>query len=248
MPRVSASEQRQLALRRRNQILDAATTVFAAHGFSRATIRDVARAAGLAKGTIYIYFPSKTDLLIGILDRLNETNQRAEDLAQGLSGDPKTFFTSYLAHRLSVLSPGFDMLRAVLPEVLVNGELRALYYRRVIAPTMALGEQYVQASVEQGQLRPVEAALAVRAISGLVLGLLVQQMLGDDYLAAHGSDVAGPLASLLFDGLRADARQPSEDDARYEGGEGHTGDAEHAGATSNRRCGHRLMASSLTPV
>lgn len=217
MPRVSATEQHQLALRRRNQILDAATAVFAAQGFARATIRDVARAARLADGTIYIYFPSKTDVLIGILDRLNESDQRAEDLAQGLLDDPKRFFTAYLAHRLSVLSPSFDMLRAVLPELLVNSDLRALYYQRVIAPTLALGEQYVQASIEQGQLRPVDVALAVRAISGLVLGLLVQQMLGDDYLTVHGSDVAGPLASLLFDGLRSDALLPDEEDAGQAG-------------------------------
>jgi TetR/AcrR family fatty acid metabolism transcriptional regulator len=109
MPRVSNAEQNQLVATRRNQILDAATRVFAAQGFTRATIRDIARAAGLADGTIYIYFPSKTDLLMGILDRLNETDQRAEDLAQGLSGDLKSFFTAYLAHRLSVLSPSYDI-------------------------------------------------------------------------------------------------------------------------------------------
>jgi len=193
---------------RRKQILDAATQVFAERGFHRATIKDIARVAGIADGTIYIYFASKTDLLIGILDRLNETEQRDEHLAQALTPDLQEFFAAYLAHRLSVLAPTYEMLRAVLPELLVNAELRTMYYQRVIAPTMALGEHYIQALVEGGQLRPVEAPLAARAISGMVLGLLVLQMLGDDYLATHGPAVAGPLAALLFDGMRPDTEQP----------------------------------------
>jgi AcrR family transcriptional regulator len=208
MPEMVDSGQTQLAAARRTQILDAATSVFAATGFSRATIHDVAQAAGLADGTIYIYFASKTDLLIGILDRLNETEQRGEHLAQALTSDLQEFFASYLAHRLSVLAPTYEMLRAVLPELLVNAELRTMYYQRVIGPTMALGEHYIQALVEGGQLRPVEAPLAARAISGLVLGLLVLQMLGDDYLATQGPAVAGQLAALLFDGMRLDTDQP----------------------------------------
>jgi hypothetical protein len=112
------------------------------------------------------------------------------------------------------------MLRAVLPELLVNAELRALYYERVIAPTLALGERYIQAAVEQGRVRPVDTALAVRAISGLVLGLLVQQMLGDEYLAAHSAEIAGPLAALLFDGLRPGADLTRGGTAKQESDEG----------------------------
>src|SRR5437763_12580591 len=65
---------------RRKQILDAATQVFAEKGFHRATIKDVARVAGIADGTIYTYFSSKTDVLLGILNRLNETTERQQQL------------------------------------------------------------------------------------------------------------------------------------------------------------------------
>jgi AcrR family transcriptional regulator len=209
MPRKSVPEQAQLVAARRNQILDAATRVFATKGFSHATIREIAREAGLADGTIYIYFPSKTDLLLGILDRLNESDQRDEHLAQGLSGDLKSFFAAYLAHRLAVMAPAHEMLRAVLPELLVNAELRELYYQRVLAPTMALAERHIAAMVDQGKLRPVDAGLAARAISGMALGLLVEQLLGDDYLTTHGSAVAAPLAELLFEGWYPDTTEPA---------------------------------------
>ena len=54
VPETVDAGQTPLAAARRTQILDAATSVFATRGFSRATIRDIARAAGLADGTIYI--------------------------------------------------------------------------------------------------------------------------------------------------------------------------------------------------
>src|SRR5215475_6562464 len=121
MPEPNESFQEQVAALRRAQILDAATKVFAARGFHRTTIRDVARAAGIADGTIYNYFENKTALLLGILNRLNETERRDDDLAQMNEMDLQTFFETYMQRRLALMTQdGLRVLRAVLPEVLVN--------------------------------------------------------------------------------------------------------------------------------
>jgi len=53
----------------RNGILDAAMRVFANKGYHAASVSDVAEAAGLAKGTLYIYFESKDAMTIAIVDR-----------------------------------------------------------------------------------------------------------------------------------------------------------------------------------
>jgi len=50
-------------------ILRAATDVFAERGFFNAQVADVARAAGVAAGTVYLYFKSKDDLLVSIFER-----------------------------------------------------------------------------------------------------------------------------------------------------------------------------------
>jgi AcrR family transcriptional regulator len=60
--RDSATEQR------RTQILGAAATVFARKGFHKARMDDVARAAGLGKGTVYWYFASKEELAISLVE------------------------------------------------------------------------------------------------------------------------------------------------------------------------------------
>ena len=116
--------QEQLIAARRAQILDAATKVFSEKGFHRATVRDVARTAGIADGTIYNYFASKTDVLLGILDRLNETERRQEDFAQGAEQDARGFFAAYVRHRIALLWPNAEAFRAVLPEILSNPQLR----------------------------------------------------------------------------------------------------------------------------
>src|SRR5687767_13202897 len=54
---------------KREAILRAATEVFAQHGYFQAQVADVARAAGVAAGTVYLYFRSKDDLLASIFER-----------------------------------------------------------------------------------------------------------------------------------------------------------------------------------
>ena len=54
---------------KREAILRAATDIFAARGFFNAQVADVARAAGVAAGTVYLYFKSKDDLLVSIFER-----------------------------------------------------------------------------------------------------------------------------------------------------------------------------------
>ncbi|MEZ5291399.1 MAG: TetR/AcrR family transcriptional regulator C-terminal domain-containing protein [Vicinamibacterales bacterium] len=54
---------------KRDAIMRAATRVFAQHGFFNAQVADVARAAGVAAGTVYLYFRSKDDLLVSLFER-----------------------------------------------------------------------------------------------------------------------------------------------------------------------------------
>src|SRR4051812_31820465 len=62
---------------RRGEILDAARHVFATRGFSAATVDEIARQAGIAKGTIYLYYRSKTDVYAGAaLDGLRELHEQ----------------------------------------------------------------------------------------------------------------------------------------------------------------------------
>ena len=64
---------------KRDAILRAAIDVFAERGFFNAQVADVARAAGVAAGTVYLYFKSKDDLLVSIFDRSMRDGPQCED-------------------------------------------------------------------------------------------------------------------------------------------------------------------------
>jgi TetR/AcrR family transcriptional regulator, fatty acid metabolism regulator protein len=70
MPRTARLQSAPHAeLDKRSKILDAATRVFAERGFFGAQVADIARRAGIAAGTVYLYFRSKDDVLRSIFDR-----------------------------------------------------------------------------------------------------------------------------------------------------------------------------------
>lgn len=202
MPEPNESFQEQVAALRRVQILDAAIKVFAQRGFHRTTIRDVAKAAGVADGTIYNYFENKTALLLGILNRLNETERRAEDLAQVADTDIRAFFRQYLRHRFAVLSQGGpEVFQVVLSEVLVNPELRELYLQQIVMPTFTLAEPFFTRLVEEGKVRPLDVPLTLRVIAATFLGLLTMQVIGDPQLQTRWDELLDLLTTIMLDGL-----------------------------------------------
>jgi AcrR family transcriptional regulator len=201
MPAPEDPIRRQLVEARRAQIIDAAARVFAEKGFHRATTKEIASAAGVSEGTIYNYFDSKADLLIGIMARLAELEQLDVELKQALESGVKDFMIAISRHRLACVQRDQELLQAVLPEVLVDPELRQRFYRQYVLRIATLMEQYVQARIELGHVRPVDVPLAVRVVQGAFIGLLILRILGDEPLQSRWDDVPEVLAALVFDGL-----------------------------------------------
>ena len=119
---------------RRTQILEAATHVFAEKGYHRATTKDIARAADVAEGTIYLYFENKSELLIALMEHLDQATSQATDLDAGLEMSPRALLTRRLEEDLAQLGPNFDLVLAILPEVLADPALRGQYYQRLVTP------------------------------------------------------------------------------------------------------------------
>lgn len=191
----------QLLEVRRNQILDAAATVLAEKGFHGATTKEIAATAGVSEGTIYNYFDSKFGLLIGLMSRLAEVENLPAEMSASLQGDVRDFFVAAFQHRLDRIERGEGLLQAILPEVFVNPDLRQQFYREYILPITTLLEQYVQAQVGLGHVRPVDVPLTVRAVQATFVGLLVLRILGDEALRAGWDQVPELLALMFFDGL-----------------------------------------------
>jgi len=195
--------QEQLAAARRSQILEAATRVFSEKGYHRATIREVAQAAGIADGTIYNYFANKAALLLGILDQLNQTPEREFHFAQASDIGIEDWTRQYIQQRFAAIGPeGRRLLQVVMAEALSNRELREQYSSQIIQPTYALAEGFFSQWVAEGTVRPVNSALALRVVSAVFLGVIMLQLMGDPVLEAHQAELPELMADLILHGLK----------------------------------------------
>src|SRR5689334_19657117 len=100
---------------KRELILRAATDVFANRGFFNAQVADVARAAGIAAGTVYLYFRSKDDLLVSIFERTMRDGLAAGREAVADVRDPRERLRRLARGHLSRL--GHDRNLAVVFQV-----------------------------------------------------------------------------------------------------------------------------------
>lgn len=209
------STSNQHAQARRREILQAAATLFAEQGYQRTSVKEIADRAGIAPGTIYLYFDSKGDLLIGLMMRLAELEDLDEQVGQAMRSDPRTFLTTAFQNRMERVVESEEMLRAILPQMLVQPALREQFRRQFVAPVIDLVEQYVEAQVEQGKMQPVDVPLTVRAVQSMFIGLLLLRILGDDELQARWNEMPEVVATLLFEGLApgTDGAEPGRGEA-----------------------------------
>ncbi|MCK4452172.1 MAG: helix-turn-helix transcriptional regulator, partial [Anaerolineae bacterium] len=92
--------------RRRDIILKVAAAVFAEKGYQRATVKEIAARAGIAPGTIYLYFSSKREILSAVASE-TEPPMVAALLEMGELGDRETL--------VEMIEKGLDITEAQLP-------------------------------------------------------------------------------------------------------------------------------------
>ena len=207
---VTEAIQQQLIAARKNQILDAATVIFSEKGFHTTTIQDIAGQAGIADGTVYNNFDSKPSLLLGIFDRMRAAIMQQAPLPIAAELDSHTLIRTLLHHPLIALQDNnFALFRIVVSEMLVNEELRERYREQILEPTLHTGEAALVAWAVGRGLNPATTALTIRAISGMVMGLIMQRIMGDTALAEHWAALPDFLADLLMQGLGGDEPPPA---------------------------------------
>lgn len=191
--------------RRQAQILAAASSVFARQGFHRTTVRDVAREAGIADGTIYLYFASKRELLLELLGQLGRVDERPADFAAMAGVDVRTLLDTYLHRRFADLREWRQLFTAVFPEVLADAELREAQIAQA-APAFEAAADELARRMGAGEMPPRDPAVTARVAAATILGLLVLDVMGDPVVRARWDDLPAFLAGLWFDGLGSEGR------------------------------------------
>lgn len=191
--------------RRRGAILRAAVEVFSERGYFGARMREVAARAGVADGTLYLYFEGKEDLLVSLLEEhAREFLVRARRDAAAFE-DPRQRLRAVIRRHLVSLES--DRALAGVFQIELRHSRRFL--RRIARGQVAAYLHLLQEIIAQGAARgcfrgdvPVE--VAARAVFGAVDELITAWV-----LASHPrplADQAEPLLGLLLEGLETQQR------------------------------------------
>lgn len=198
---------RRRADARPDEVLDAALDLFIELGFTQTRVDDIAKRAGISKGAVYLYFPSKEAIMEALVRRavvpIADSALEFFDLDQ----DPRLTITMVLkmaAHRLS--DPKTTAIpRIIFREVKSFPELAHMYRREVIDKVLPVVERLIARGIDRGYLRQVDPHLTIRSIVGpLVLHLAMAEIFG---IVPEGGMQFDKLVdnhlSILFDGLSA---------------------------------------------
>lgn len=160
---------------RKAQILNAAEGIFTRRGFDEARMDEIADETGLSKGTLYLYFKSKADLIIAILDRIF---QREFSQLENLDLDNMSA-TAAIWKLTDVITKDILRLMRLIPIIY---EFVALAFRnkyvqkalkRYINRYIDILVPIIQRGIRSGEFRRVEAREAAVAMSALIEGTLL---------------------------------------------------------------------------
>jgi AcrR family transcriptional regulator len=161
-PLAAARQRRKEA--RPQELLDAALEVFVEKGFAAARTDDVAQRAGVAKGTLYLYYPSKDELLKAVIRCYIASEIAAGRVAaqahRGQAADVMRDVVVPWWQRI-VDSPASGVFKLVVTEVRNFPEIAAFYAREVLEPGELALAEIIERGIASGEFRPVNVHHAV---------------------------------------------------------------------------------------
>ena len=190
---------------KRQRILRAATDVFARSGYFNAKVTDIAKAAGVADGTIYLYFDGKEDLLVNIFRE--HTRSYLQSLERDLMHARKAEERMRIAIRHHLQTLGRDRPLAIVAQVELRHSLKfmALLSHQEVADYLNMLRKIVEQGQSEGTFRlGLHPQLVAKAVFGILDEMVTSWILSEkDYELADQTD---SVADLILNGLLQDAR------------------------------------------
>src|SRR3982074_518010 len=155
-----AANRGERAAERRGAIIEAALDEFIARGFSATRLDDVARRAGVAKGTIYLHFKDKESLfeelirtaLVPLIGRLHAPPPTGGSVRDAVEGFARNFI-SEVAH-----TRGGDIVRLIVAEGPRFPSIADFYYREVVSRGLAGMRALIELAIARGEIQQKDLA------------------------------------------------------------------------------------------
>lgn len=190
---------------RREQILKAAVEIFTHKGYEAATMPEIARSAGVAAGTIYLYFPNKRELFIAVVKKTIFTTPLLDLIGKIPTGNFEEVFKNILLDRFEIAkTETVRRMPSIIGEVWRDEELKALWLKEFLHPFLGKMETAYSMLSVSGKARRLEPTVVVRMIGGMILGFLMLGLMEGDTSPLKKippEKVAGTIVDFVLHGL-----------------------------------------------
>ncbi len=197
---------------RPGELLDAALDLFVEKGFAATRAEEVAARAGVSKGTLFLYFPSKEELFKAVVQenlsvRFVEWNAEYDNFA-GSTSDMLRYCLQVWWTRVGATRAS-GITKLILSEAHNFPEITAFYQAEVIRPAGVLIRRILQRGIDSGEFRDIDVDYAIYTISSAIIFLVMwkhsmgacvpegTQLVPEDYIASQ--------VDIILNGLRAPA-------------------------------------------
>jgi TetR/AcrR family transcriptional regulator len=163
---------------RPGELLDAALDLFVEKGFAATRAEEVAARAGVSKGTLFLYFPSKEELFKAVVrenisGRFQEWNQEFERF-EGNTPDMLRYCLKVWWERIGA-SRASGITKLIISEARNFPDIAAFYQQEVIKPGQALIRKILQRGVDRGEFRVLDLDYALFSVTAPMMFLIMMK-------------------------------------------------------------------------
>ena len=201
-PNPSSTRRDRQIQRKRQEILAAATQVFARKGYASTTTKDIANEADLGESTLYNYFESKRDILLAILEENHVLFDTLFEMTQGLAN--RNSLIELFDRTLEIFSERIFFLRTILSEAWVDNDVLNNYVVLRLKQASQLIEDFIAIQIKAGVFRPIDPAMGSRLALGMFFSLVLPALRGIEPPPSPQQRRvwAESVVSFLLDGIR----------------------------------------------
>jgi AcrR family transcriptional regulator len=184
------------------EIMSAARDVFARKGFNETTMDDIAEAAGLAKGTLYLYFKSKRDLYMAALKEgiaeLNAQTIEAVEAAQGAQEKIRALVST----RIAYAEENREFCKIFYSEMgnLVHPVHTVAEFKKMHMQQVEFVAGVLEAAAAHGEIRRGNTRLLAMMISDLTRGSNARRLLG--WMKEDRATEVDAIGEFIWSGMR----------------------------------------------
>lgn len=199
----ASTKQRQSTDKRR-RILEGALRAFAKKGFYNTKVSEIAAEAGVADGTIYLYFKNKDDLLISLFeDRMEWVIDRLQAELKVIPGDAVSKIQAFIQLHFALVIENRDLAEFITVELRQSAKFVKEYKNPKFADYLRILQGIIEDGQREGTLRAdLDSRLTSRAIFGALDEVLLQMTLSRAITPEIEEKVAS-ISTMFIEGLAA---------------------------------------------